>query len=389
MLYANYTMNRKKMHRVFMGLSVFFATIGTVQAATFRTYAIGNSLTVNATLNAMDDMAAQAGISSFSSDHIYLGQSLNTIWNNPTHTDSPYGSSPGVTTWPNSAGNFPTAFAAPRITWNAIVMEPFFSPLAESTGDSPRILDFMNYASGKTPGHTPPGVDPMTYPGKPGNADAQYYIFARWSQDSSWAPPPNNPPVGSPGHHSGYHEAWVKSYVRGDGGNTTMTGDYFKKLLASVRAAQPTDIKPIELIPVGHVFDAIDQRINAGGLPGLDGSIANLYAPDSFGNLHLNTLGRFVATTTFYSTIFAKDPNGMVPPPADYPGLDPATVSELQSIIWHVVTATPGTGVVQEPSSKTLLAFAPLLLLCRRRSATVLTLLFSLPCAGRWKLTHR
>ena len=61
----------------------------------------------------MDDMAAQAGIASFSSDHIYLGQSLNTIWNNPTHTDSPYGTSPGVTTWPNSAGNFPTAVSTP------------------------------------------------------------------------------------------------------------------------------------------------------------------------------------------------------------------------------------------------------------------------------------
>ena len=82
---------------------------------------------------------------------------------------------------------------------------------------------------------------------------------------------------------------------------------------------------------------------------GFNGSITNLYAPDSFGNLHLNLLGRFVATTTFYSTIFAKDPSGMVPPTADYPGLDPATVSELQSIIWSVVTTTPGTGVVALP----------------------------------------
>ena len=90
-------MNMQKMHRVLMGLSVFFATIGSARAAPFRTYAIGNSLTVNATLNAMDDMAAQAGISSFSSDHIYLGQSLNTIWTNPTHTDSPYGTEQGAT----------------------------------------------------------------------------------------------------------------------------------------------------------------------------------------------------------------------------------------------------------------------------------------------------
>jgi hypothetical protein len=362
----HYTM--KKMRRVFMGLSVFFATIGSVEASTFKTYAIGNSLTVNATLTAMDDMAAQAGIASFSSDHIYLGQSLNTIWNNPTHTDNPYGSSPGVNSWPNSAGNFPTALSAPTTTWNAIVMEPFFSPLAGSTGDLPRIVDFMNYASGKALNHTPPGVNPVTNPGNTGNANSQYYIFARWSQDSSWAPPPNNPPLGSPGHHSGYHEAWIKSYVNGDGGNTTMTDDYFSKLLTSVRAAQPADIKPVELIPVGHVFDAIDQRINTGGLPGLNGSITNLYAPDSFGNLHLNTLGRFVATTTFYSTIFAKDPNGMVPPSADYPGLDPATVSELQSIIWGVVTTTPGTGVVPEPSSIVLLGLGALAIAFCHRS---------------------
>ena len=139
-------------------------------------------------------------------------------------------------------------------------MEPFFSPLSGSTGDSARIFDLMNYASGKaSPGHTPPGISVATNPGNPANANAQYYIFARWSQDSSWAPPPSNPPLGSPGHHSGYHEAWSKSYVSGDGGNTTMTSDYFRKLLSSVRASQPTDIKPIELIPVGHVFDAIDQ----------------------------------------------------------------------------------------------------------------------------------
>ena len=218
----------KKMLRAFIALSVLFAVVGSVQAAPFKTYAIGNSLTVNATLNAMDDMAAQAGIASFSSDHIYLGQSLNTIWNNPTHTDNPFGSTAGVDKWPNSAGNFPTALSASA--WNAIVMEPFFSPLAGSSGDSPRIVDFMNYASGKTTGHTPPGVNPVTNPGNTANANAQYYIFARWSQDSSWAPPPNNPPLGSPGHHSGYHEAWIKSYVNGDGGNTTMTGDYFQKL---------------------------------------------------------------------------------------------------------------------------------------------------------------
>ena len=215
-------------------MSVFCVAVGSVKAATFRTYAIGNSLTVNATLNAMDDMAAQVGISSFSSDHIYLGNSLSAIWLSPTRASSPYGSSPGVTLWPNSAGNFPTAFSPPSAAWNAIVMEPFFSPLAGTFGDSPRILDFMNYASGKTPGHTPPGVNAATNPGNPDNANAQYYVFARWSQDSSWTSPPGNPPLGIAGHHSGYHEAWIKSYVNGDGGNTTMTDDYFKKLLAGV-----------------------------------------------------------------------------------------------------------------------------------------------------------
>jgi hypothetical protein len=336
--------NRHNTRLAILACSLSLATSRSLPAAPFKTYAIGNSLTVNASLNAMDDMAAQDGISSFSSDHIYLGQSLNTIWTNPTHTDTPYGSTPGMTLWPNSAGNFPTALT--NQTWNAITMEPFFSPLAGSTGDSPRILDFMNYAIGNTAGHTPPGVDATSFPGKPANANAQFYIFARWSQDSSWAPPPNNPPMGSPGHHSGYHEAWIKSYVNGDGGNTTMTGDYFQKLLSSVRAAQPANIKPIELIPVGYVFDAIDQRINAGGLPGLNGSITNLFAPDQFGNLHLDLLGRFVATTTFYATIFAVDPRGMTPPADDYPGLDPATVSELESIVWNIVTMTPGTGVV-------------------------------------------
>src|SRR6185436_6001026 len=110
-----------------------------------------------------------------------------------------------------------------------------------------RIVDFMNYACGNIAGHAPPGLNLTSFPGNPANVNAQYYIFERWSQDSSWAPPSNNPPLGSPGHHSGYHEAWVKTYVDGDAGNTTLTVDYFQKLLASIRAAQPTGIKPIEL----------------------------------------------------------------------------------------------------------------------------------------------
>jgi hypothetical protein len=356
-------MQKTQLHCILLGLSVFFAAIGAARAAPFKTYAIGNSLTVNATLNAMDDMAAQAGIASSSNNHIYLGQSLDTIWNNPQNISSPYGTTQGVNRWPNTFGTFPNAFK--KQSWDAITFEPFFSPLSGASGDSSRIVDLMNYARGNTTGHAPPGLNLTSFPGNPANANAQYYIFARWSQDSSWAPPPNNPPLGSAGHHSGYNEAWIKSYINGDGGNTTMTGDYFQKLLASVRAAQPTDIKPIELIPVGQVFDAIDQRINAGGLPGLGGSIANLYAPDTFGNLHLNLLGRFVATTTFYATIFGKDPSGMTPPPADYPGLDPATVSELESIVWKTVTTTPGTGIVPEPSSLILLASAAVVLCLR------------------------
>ena len=79
-------------------------------------------------------------------------------------------------------------------------MEPFFSPLTGSTGDSSRILDFMNYASRQDDWPHAPGRQCWRpYPGNPANANAQYYIFARWSQDSSWAPPPNNPPLGSRG----------------------------------------------------------------------------------------------------------------------------------------------------------------------------------------------
>jgi hypothetical protein len=55
----------------------------------------------------------------------------------------------------------------------------------------------------------------------------------------------------------------------------------------------------------------------------------------------------------------------MTPPPADYPGLDPATVSELESIVWKTVTTTPGTGIVPEPSSLILLASAAVVLCLR------------------------
>jgi hypothetical protein len=273
---------------------VALACAGWSVAGTTYTYSIGNSLTVDSNISAMASMAASRGVDAKVDEHIHGGVRLEYIWSHPDE----------VNVTPSFAGTYPQALASRG--WDAVTVEPFYSYL---TDDTQSILDFMNYAEGANPA----------------NRNAQFYIFARWSEQS--------------GFPSGYPAMWNQQYA-GDNGYGTATRDYFTKLIASVRQAQPQDMKPIELIPTGYVFAALDPLVTAGKLKGVT-SMSQFYRD----NTHMSTLGSFVASTTFYATIFKDDPEGLVPP-SDYAGLDPTLVSQLESTIWNVVSTTPGTGII-------------------------------------------
>jgi hypothetical protein len=287
---------------VLLGLS---ASRCVAQSNTLASYHIGNSLTVDSNIVSMGDMASQRGKTAVADWHILTGSTLPNIYANPNTTNlGQY-----------FAGPFPQALT--NYTWNAITLEPFFSPLDGPDGDKTAILNFMNYA--KT--------------ANAANGNAQFYIFSRWEQQSAM---------------SGgltYTQAWNLPYTQPESGDTTTTADYFAQLTTAVRHAQPQDMKPILVIPTGHVFAALDEQIRAGQLPGLT-SITDLYRDF----IHLAPLGSFIASATFYATIYRDNPIGLTPW-SGYPAFDPVLVNKIETTIWNVVSKMPDTGVPRKGDS--------------------------------------
>jgi hypothetical protein len=306
------------------------AAVTAARADTFTYFSIGNSLTQLATNQGLLDMTSEEGITATPLRHIRSGASLSTIWSQPTNFAG------GLV--PNDRDKYTDALTLPQ---NAVTVEPFQSPLSGTgtipetsltgdIGDVDNIVNFMNFALN----------------GNAANVNTQFYIFARWTSTDAFAP--------------GYDEAWNKAYDPNDSTFfTTQTADYFTQLITAVRAAQPQNMKPIELIPTGYVFDAIDKQLRAQGM-GPTAIEDLLYADD----LHANELGSFIAEATFLATIFKVDPVGL-PPPAEFSDLDGMDLTSYEQTIWDVVNSTPDTGV-PEPSALAIVALGGLFAMRRR-----------------------
>ncbi|HWP41330.1 MAG TPA: hypothetical protein VNL70_10430 [Tepidisphaeraceae bacterium] len=294
-----------------MGVWFLFALLAVrpAGAATFYSFHIGNSLTVDSKPEALSPMLSWAQAGSASVDmHVRGGATLDYLWNNPTDRSlSGYFAGP----WPDALRNY---------TWNAVSLEPFIKPIAGPDGDAQRIVDFMNYM--KT--------------ANPANAQTQVYILARWPETGWFSPT--------------YSDAWSRTYSGAAGGDValTATASFFDQLLTAVRAAQPQDMKPVLLIPAGHVIAEIDRRARAGKL-GMLTNIAALYRD----YIHLGEVGSFVTATTIYATYFGQDPTGMPVPSQYFPNvsanLDAALVRGLQETVWSVVSSMPDATGVPEP----------------------------------------
>jgi hypothetical protein len=349
-------MNRSKTALVVGALVAFLVpTAARADSNGFSFFSVGNSLTLNSDIQAVLDEATLNGFnvnSTTTNQNIRSGQGLDVLWR--AHVVE-------------SGVSYTTAFSNP---YNAITLEPFGGPGLSgppspgvtdpsNSGDINRALNFMQYADGLI------STTPPTNPSNPANANAQFYIFARWSEHNAWSP--------------GYDEAWTKPYTTVNDPNflTTETSDYFlNNLMPALRAQQPQSMKPVELIPTGFVFDAIDKKLRSESEESDDVGIAPterlsslLYGGD---NLHANGLyGDLVASLTFYSTMFHTSPVGIQIPWQDF-SLDKddpqvqARVSEFESIIWDVVQDTPFTGV-PEPTSLGIIGAGCIMMLRHRR----------------------
>lgn len=223
---------------------------------TLAMYSIGNSLTAD-TLGPISN-----GISSFfvlarQADvvidplgyHIACGSNLRAIEDHPTDTCVDPVDDIG-----------PLASAIPNPSWNVMTVQPY--PGSESTFSS--------------------DVDVISHISNDVGPDTRVFIFTGW------------PP------HDGYEDSWSAPITVGPDTPTTLSRAYFVRLMAELETEIDNDVI---LIPAGEVLYRLDQRLVSGAVPGMT-DVSDLYRDD----LHLNSLGQWVAGVTAASVILEVDP---------------------------------------------------------------------------------
>lgn len=270
---------------------------GLTSEAQMSSYHIGNSLTNDslgnvkqATNNSgFQEIAAFYGQAQTIGFHVDSGQALRSIWENPEGfngidlTRAPY----------NGYSN-----ALPNYSWDAVVLEPYFSQGSTLGSDKQMLANFAGITSG-----TP-----------------WFYIMQVWPQ-TVWGD---------------YQTYWDGASIDSDTTPTQPRREFYQNLMGDLD-------NRYRMIPTGEVFYEIAKAIDAGAFPELTG-ISDFYRD----TLHLSVdLGRYVASATMYSTLHKQDIRGLVPPPSIFNPLvlTPNIANKLNTIIWNVVSSTPYTGI--------------------------------------------
>ena len=281
-----------------------------------RVYHVGNSVTDTIRYRALEQMAASKGDRYVFGRHMIPGAPLQHIWQHPEQgfKENPY-------------GYYPTALK--HYEWDVLTLQPFDRQLEskDGFGDLTMAKNFIDLALPKSPG-------------------VQVYVYQRW---------PKRKAVDKNGPAAGYaplelEKQWLRKYNAGKWDGSMETRDYYERLTRALREAYPDLENPVRLVPVGDVLLELDKRAKAAKVPGLK-DVNELYTD----GVHFNNVGAFIVGTTFYATMFQKDPTG-----ADFrsyqPGgkqkLDQDITAELaravQQAAWDVVKSHPLTGVVAD-----------------------------------------
>ena len=287
--------------------------------AKLRVYHIGNSVTDTIHYGSLKQMADSKGDSYVFGRHMIPGAPLQHIWQHPEQgfKEKPF-------------GGYDTALR--DYEWDVITLQPFDRQLESSDGfgDLTMAKNFINLALPKSP-------------------DAQFYIYQRWPKRKEVDK--KNPSAGYAPFD--YEALWNRKYTRKWDGSYE-TRDYFEKLTLALREAYPDMKKPVLMVPVGDVLLELDKRAKAGKVPGL-GGVEELYVD----SVHFNNVGAFVVGTTFYATMFKKDPTG-ADSRAYGPGkkqkldrpIEPDLATAVQETVWDVVKAHPYAGVEKADAAK-------------------------------------
>ncbi|MFP4380030.1 MAG: sugar-binding protein [Candidatus Sumerlaeia bacterium] len=195
--------------------------------------------------------------------------------------------------------------------WDGILLQPFLRNIEE---DKKGVKNFIDYALQKSP-------------------DIKIYVYAQFINDFGLD----------------YQDVWlqdVTQYV--ETGESTdenikanRTRGYYEALTKEIRKMYP-DLEVV-MVPAGHSFALLDQKIKAGMLPGVQ-SIYELYADGT----HTNNFGNYLVAMTWYACIFNESPLGL--PIGEYQG-DPEKrytkiISDEQARIlretaWQVAATHP------------------------------------------------
>jgi hypothetical protein len=287
--------------------------VGIAATAEMRVYAIGNSVTDTLKYKSFAGLLQTSGYKPVVARHMIPGAPLDWLLSHPTQgfKEEPYG--------------YPTnAFA--NYQWDAITLQPFDRRM---DSDTQVISEYISMARKN-----------------PQNDKTRFFIYARWPRMSKdgRAVKYNKDDYGKesagPDKITDYKQVdkwesrWNAKYNGGWANNET--ADYFATLTQKLREKEPDVV--INMIPVGHVMAALNNRMEEGEIAGYT-SIYDVYTD----SIHLNTVGSYIVGITYYATITGKSPVGL---PFDLYGLQDENLARaIQQTAWEIVKTQPLSGV--------------------------------------------
>jgi hypothetical protein len=296
-------------------LPIILAALCSAPASADDIYHIGNSLTWDSNPPAVAAFAGQRGHSATFGHHIRCSMPLNYIWEHPTETcvvPTPGLFTPALTTY----------------AWDAVTLQPHRNYSSTIGTDVAAIGNFIDLTRTN-----------------PANAGTRFFVMQGWT------------------NRYDYQTEWDTASA--DDLNTPMsfTRDYFDHLMGRLRNAIDAEIY---LIPVGEVLYLLDQRMQAGDVPGYT-TIDDFYRDD----LHLSLdLGRFVASVTNYAVLYGDDPRGLTKPAGYFTDTvySSALYDAMEQAVWDVVS-THEYSTIPEPATAGLMLTGAACFLRRRRIA--------------------
>ena len=363
------------MKHTIRSLALILACVSTAVADDLTVYHIGNSLTRNVPLDRLKAVFADVGTT------YRYGQQLGPGYRLEMHLINAKPGTPiaqiGRFNLVEPYSQYSDAFK--KFTFDAVVLQPFQMPLdLEAKLDKPPFFTvgdlqaasaLIDYARGKTkPGH---GRWDLENPNTDHVACERFYIYATWPGAQSVLEHQPQPTFAS---------YYAQPYRDGK----VPCADFYTQLVDRLNERHADLPVPVRIIPAGEVMAALDEKIRAEKLPGIEAFYArnqpyfvkarrnnpkpSPFDPEVFDRkagvlnfyadgVHLNdqphngedsgTIGSYVAALTIFATLSGKSPVGLTVAPYEQfdAKADAALIEALQQAVWSVVAGHPHSGV--------------------------------------------